>query len=88
MKDKDVSCPEVQKIMAELDDFNIKMAGIDYQKAEAYRKLTESKLESNPDKLKEYKNTMEQVVEQHDKLYGLGSHEFYQKALDYYLANK
>lgn len=88
MKDKDVSCPEVQKIMAELDVFNIKMCGIGFQKAEEYRKFTETKLKSNPNEFKKYKEALEKAVEEHDKLYGLGSHDFYQKALGYYLTNK
>ncbi len=88
MKDKEVSCPEVQSIIAELDVFNIKLGGADFQKTEKFRKHEEAKLESNPSELQKYKEAMELARQEFDKLYGEGSHDFYQKAVEYYVEHK
>lgn len=85
MKDKEVSCSEVQKLISEINALNIKISGeVEFQKSREAVKLIEAKLSSSPDELKKYKEATIDALKKLDEVYGEGSYEFYTKAMEYY----
>lgn len=88
IKDKDISCSEVQELVAEIDDLNVKISGVDLVCEENSAKMFREAMKENPDKLKEYEKTKLEVKERTDKAYGEGFYDFYRQAIEYYVAHK
>lgn len=88
MKDKDVSCPEVQNLIAEVEALDIEMGGLSFKKSDELRKINWKKLENDPENLKKYNDALKSAEKGYDNMFGSGSYEFYRKAVEYYLANK
>ena len=88
IKDKDISCSEVQKLVSEIDDLNVKISGVDLVCEENSAKMFREAMKDKPDKLKEYEKAKLKAKETMDKAYGEGFYDFYRKAIEYYIEHK
>ena len=84
LRDQDISCPEVQELVAKIDNYNKQMNGIGMKEI--------ASIDVDPQKLsdemiKESQEYMKSFIKAHDDLYGEGSYEFLTRAINYYMEN-
>ncbi len=84
LRDQDVSCPEVQELVAKIDNYNKQMNGIGMKEI-ANIDVDSQKL--SDEMIKESQEYMQSFIKAHDELYGEGSYEFLTRAINYYMEN-
>lgn len=95
-QDKEISSPEVQNLIHQLDELAVKISGgAGFKQLKELKSFNEKKLKSlNEKELKnlqnkaeEHKKDLELVSKTHNSMYGEGAYEFRCKAIQYYLEN-
>ena len=84
LRDQDISCPEVQELVAKIDHYNKQMNGIGMKEI-ANIDVNSQKL--SDEMIKESQEYMQSFIKAHDDLYGEGSYEFLTRAINYYMEN-
>ncbi len=86
LKNKGADCPEVQRLIAIIDDLNIKTTGesIEQERKKPFKET----FKNQPEILKDYEKAIELGKQNMDKIYGKGFYDFYQNAIKYYIEHK